>query len=106
MAKRRVAVKGRSVLALLLLGFVLVASLVIWRRSYGIAQGRSLRELDRELRQLQARKAELERTVRDASTRAQLAPVAERRLGLRTPHDSEVVFLPRTADTAARGAPR
>ena len=40
MAKRRVArLKGRSVVAILLVAFVAVAAAVIWRRSYGYAPG-------------------------------------------------------------------
>lgn len=101
MAKRRVRVRGRSVVALVLLAFLVVASLVIWRRGYGIAQGRELRELDRELRQLVARKAALERNIRDASTRARLGPVVEARLGLRMPDDDQVVFLTRQEDDSA-----
>ena len=101
--RRRVGVRGRSVVALALLAFVLVASVVIWRRSIGIGQGRELRELDRQRRELESQKAKLEGDIRDAATRGRLAPVVERRLGLRTPHDSEVVFLPRPASV---GEPR
>ncbi|MHB1224553.1 MAG: FtsB/FtsL family cell division protein [Gemmatimonadaceae bacterium] len=103
MAKRRVAGRGRSVVALLLLAFVAVSTIVIWRRSFGIAQASELRQLERQRGQLQAELTRLERDIRDASTRARLMPVAERRLGMHVPLDSEVVSLerPAAADRAA-----
>jgi uncharacterized protein YlxW (UPF0749 family) len=85
------------VVAVLLLGFVLVSTLVIWRRSYGIARSRELRELVREQRQLEAERTRLERDIRDASTRARLVPVIERRLGMRIPLDSEMISLERSS---------
>ncbi|HEU4632249.1 MAG TPA: hypothetical protein VFS08_21035 [Gemmatimonadaceae bacterium] len=97
MAKRRVAGRGRRVVAGLLVAFVLVASVVIWRRSQGIAQARELRELERQRRQLEAERARLERDIRLASSRSRLVPVAER-LGLRMPLDSEIVTLAVPAD--------
>jgi hypothetical protein len=106
MAKRRVRGRGRSVAALLLLGFVLVSTLVIWRRSLGIGQARELRELRRELAQLEAERAGLERDIRDASSRARLVPLAERRLGMRLALDHEIIRLPRgpAISTAASSA--
>lgn len=92
-------------MALLLLGFVLVSTVVIWRRSYGIEQARTLRELERDRRQLLAERARLERDIRDLSTRARLLPVAERRLGMRLPTDSEIVYLERTPRGQASARP-
>jgi cell division protein FtsL len=101
MAKRRVAGRGRRVVAGLLVAFVVVASVVIWRRSHGIEQARALRELERQARQLEAERARLERDIRLASSRSRLVPVAER-LGMRMPFDSEIVSLP---VAAARTSP-
>jgi len=115
MAPRRVAARGggrrgprgRSIVALVLLGFVLVATGVIWRRSYGIARARELDVLERQRTSLEARKARLESEIRDLSSRARLAPVAERRLGMRIPSDSQVVILRRPSSTTSDpGAPR
>ena len=86
--------------AVLLLGFVLVAVGVIWRRAAGIAQSRELRDLERRRVQLEALRIKLDGDVRDASSRARLAPVVERRLHMHVPPDSQVVLLPR-----ARAAP-
>lgn len=86
--------------AFLLVGFVLVSTLVIWRRSLGIDEARQVRELRRELRQLEAERAAVERDIRDASSRARLVPVAQRSLGMRFPLDDEVVFVERPAASA------
>jgi len=86
--------RGRSLVAAGLVGFVLVAAVVIWRRGYGLAEGGELRGLDRQRMQLEAQKADLERQVRDEAGRAQLGPVAEGRLDMHLPADSEVILLP------------
>ena len=86
--------RGRQ-LALLLLGFLLVTTGVIWRRSYGIARARELTELDRRRVQLDARRAQLESEIRDLSSRAKLAPIVEQRLQMHVPADTQVVILPR-----------
>ena len=86
--------RGR-LLALALFGFLLVATGVIWRRSYGIARSRELTELDKRRVQLEARRAQLESEIRDASSRARLAPIVEQRLQMHVPTDSQVVILPR-----------
>ena len=97
MARRRVAGRGRGVVAVALLTFLLVTRVVIWRRTAGIEQSRALRELERERTELQAARARLERDIRDASSRARLVPVAERRLGMRPASASEIVLLERPA---------
>ena len=94
MAKRKVARRGRSWVALALIGFVLVATGVILRRSYGITEARALRDLDRRRAQLLAERAQLETDIRNLSSRVRLAPVAEQRLNMHVPHDSQVVILP------------
>lgn len=97
MAKRKVARRrGRSVVAIAMVGFVLVASAVILRRSYGITQGRELSDLERRRVQLLSQKAQLESDIRLLASRARLQPVAEQRLGMRVPDDSEVVLIPRS----------
>ena len=88
--------RGRQ-LALVLIGFLLVTTGVIWRRSYGIARSRELTELDKRRVQLEARRAQLESEIRDLSSRARLAPIVEQRLQMHVPTDSQVVILPRPA---------
>ena len=96
MAKRRIALRGRSWVALGLLGFVLIATGVIWRRAAGISQAADLRALEQQAVQLEAQQARLENEIREASSRSTLAPIAERRLGMRVPSDTQVVILPRS----------
>ena len=91
--------RGRSVVFLALLGFFVVASGVIWRRSVGIAQARALRQLEVRRTALEAEAAALEGAIRDASSRARLARIAEDRLGMRIPPESLVIILPRSGRT-------
>ena len=81
--------------ALVLLGFVLVATGVIWRRSTGMARAREESRLEQRRGALQAERAKLEGDIRDASNRAALARIAEERLHMRIPNDSQVILLAR-----------
>lgn len=86
--------RGRSVVAALLAGFLIVAFAVIWRRSYGITQARHLGELDRRVVQLEAERARLAGAIRDGSGRPQIAPAAEK-LGMTVPDDRQVRIIHR-----------
>lgn len=87
--------RGRTIILLSLIGFFLVATGVIWRRSLGIAQARELRALEERRTALEAEQAALDGAIRDASSRARLAGIAEDRLGMRIPPESLVIILPR-----------
>lgn len=93
---RTVARRGRAWVALALLGFVLIGAGVIWRRAAGVARARDLRRLEDRRMQLQAQRAQLESDIRELSSRAALAPVAERRLNMHVPNDTQVVIIRRT----------
>ena len=104
MAKRAVAAKsggrvtrrrGRSVVALTLFGFVLVATSVIWRRTFGLSQSRAVQQLERQRSDLRAQRAQLLREIRDAASRDKLTPLVEQRLHLRMPSDSQVIVIER-----------
>ncbi len=97
MATRRVksASTGRLRVAVLLLVFLAISGGVILRRTYGIAGARELLELDSRRAALVAERLRLEAEIRAAGSRAQLQPVAESRLGMRVPPDSNVIILPR-----------
>lgn len=103
--------RGRSLVALVLVGFVLVAVGVIWRRSYGFSREREIATLEQKRTQLEGERARLELDIRDLSSRAKLAPVAEQRLGMRIPSDSQVIDIRRRAPSrngsgaATRGTP-
>jgi len=79
----------------LLAGFLLLATGVIARRTFGINQARSLRALERQRDAVDAARVKLETEIRDASSRAKLGPVAERRLNMHVPADSQVIILSR-----------
>jgi cell division protein FtsL len=95
MARTVKRARGRSVVALLLFAFLLVAAGVIWRRTFGIEQAREIRQLEQRRAQLAALEAKVQNDVRRASSRARLAPIAEQRLHMRVPADTQVVILPR-----------
>lgn len=84
----------RAVIAAVLLGFVLVATGVIWRRSYGIRQERALRDLQRQRDALEAERVRLTGEIRDSSSLQRLAPILQR-MNMHIPADSMVVNLPR-----------
>lgn len=94
--------RGRTVVALALLGFFVVATGVIWRRSLGIAQVIQLRELSERRSALKAQEAAIEGAIRDASSRAKLAPIAEQQLGMRIPPESLVIIIPRPDRATSR----
>jgi cell division protein FtsL len=96
MAKRRVAARGR-LLALVLGGFLVIAMGVILRRTYGIAAARELQQLDTRRAALVAERLRLEGEVRAAASRAALQPIAEQRLQMHVPSDSQVIIIPRAA---------
>ena len=86
--------KGRHRLMLWLVVFVCVLLAIAARQSAGFRTARRLGELREERAALEARRAELERQIRVASSRQVLVPLAERRLGLHQPSDSEFTLLP------------
>ena len=106
MAKSRVAARGGRLAALLLIGFVLVATGVIWRRSYGFARARELRELERRQQALVATKIQLEAAIRAASSRSHLEPIVRERLRMQVPADSQIIYLQRPPATPRANAPR
>ena len=95
MAKRAVRLRGRSIAALILAGFVLVATGVIKRRTYGMAQQQEIERLKNRLDGLSAEREALESHIRTASSRARLGAIAEQRLKLSVATGSQLVFLPR-----------
>ena len=95
MAKRAVARRGRFQVALALVAFLLVATGVIWRRSLGIAEAKALHNLDRQRAELDAERAKLVSDIRSGSSFGRLGPVVSKRLGMRVPSDSQLIWIPR-----------
>jgi cell division protein FtsL len=86
-------VKGRHWLLLWLLLFLLVAVAVVARQTAAFKVARRLRDLRDQRAALEARRADLERRIREASGRQVLVPKAERDLGLHLPADSEFILF-------------
>jgi cell division protein FtsL len=100
MAKGRVGGRGSGRLrfVLVLLGFLVIAMGVILRRSYGIDAARELQRLEATRSALVAERLRLEGEIRAAASRATLQPIAEQRLQMRIPADSQVIILPRPSN--------
>jgi len=96
----------RSLIVVLLLGFFMVATGVIARRTFGIRQGRALRDLEQRRDAVDASRVKLEVEIRDASSRARLIPIAEKRLQMYVPADSQVIILSRTPPAPLPVPPR
>lgn len=94
-----------------LLAFVALAVIVVRRRERGMTEVARIVELDRARRDLDAQRVALERDIRQASSRDRIELVAERRLGLRVPSDSQLITIVRsrgigaTADSAVVDTP-
>jgi cell division protein FtsL len=105
MAKGRVGGRGQGIgrfrIPLLLIGFLLIALGVILRRSMGIAAGRELQQLDARRAALVAQRLRLEGEIRAASSRSRLQPIAEQRLNMHVPSDSQVVIITRAPAPAS-----
>jgi len=95
MAKRQVAARRRSMIALILVGFVLATTGVIARRVAGVQHERELLDLQRRRDALTAERVKLEAAVRDDASRAKLQPIAEQRLHMSIPKADQQVFLSR-----------
>ena len=95
-------IKGRHWVLLWLLIFLGGALIVVARQTVAFRTARHLHDLREERSSLEARRAELERRIRVASSRQVLVPIAQRALGLHEPADSEFVLfaVPAPADKA------
>jgi hypothetical protein len=94
--------KGRHWLMLWLLVFLCVLLAITTRQTAGFRTARRLHDLREERMTLEARRADLERRIRVASSRQVLVPIVQRELGLHEPADSEFVLfaLPPTRSDA------
>jgi hypothetical protein len=86
--------KGRHWVLLWLLIFLGGAVAVVTRQTAALRTARRLHDLREERGNLEARRAELERRIRVASSRQILVPMAKRMFGLHEPADSEFVLFP------------
>ena len=94
--------KGRHWVGLWLLAFLCAAVAVVARQAAAFGVARRLHALREERSGLEARRAELERRIREASSRPVLVPRVARTLGLQQPADSEFVLFAVPAPAAGR----
>lgn len=87
--------RGRTVVFLSLIGFVLLATGVIWRRSFGVTRAREIQRVEAHRGELAAQRAKLESDIRAAITLEKLGRVVEERLQMHVPGDSLVITIPR-----------
>ena len=92
MAKRGLK-RGRWIIAGGLIAFVIVSAAVIARRSYGHREGIALTALQRRKASLESERVRLGQQIRDGSSRNVIVPIAERRLGMHLPTESQIVML-------------
>jgi cell division protein FtsL len=98
--------KGRHWMVLWLLIFLGGALAVVARQTAALRTARRLHDLREERSNLEARRADLERRIRIASSRQVLVPTAKRVLGLHEPADSEfVLFVVPTPSFPGQGKP-
>jgi hypothetical protein len=88
------AAKGRYWAAAWLLAFLGAAWIVIARQTSAIRTARALAALREERADLEGRRADFERRIRAAESRAVLVHRARDALGLRLPADTEIILLP------------
>lgn len=87
--------RGRHWVAIWLAGFLVVAAAVVWRQTAALATARELRALQTTRGALETSRAAAAAALRRALSRDVLEPVAQKRLGLRSPNDTEIVILQR-----------
>jgi hypothetical protein len=85
--------KGRHWLMIWLLVFLVVLVAITTRQTEGFRTAARLRDLREERMALEARRGELVRRIRAASSRQVLVPTVSRELGLHEPADSEFVLF-------------
>jgi hypothetical protein len=96
-------IRGRHWVLLWLLIFLGGALAVVARQTAAFHTARRLHSLREERSGLEARRADLERRIRVASSRQVLVPIAERAFGLHEPADSEFVLFPVPRSPGERG---
>lgn len=85
--------RGRHWTTIVLSTFLAVTLAVVWRQTAALAAARELQELERTRATLEVQRATVLGQIRRGRSRAVLVPLAERRLGLRLPQDSEITIL-------------
>ena len=85
--------KGRAWIAIGLGVFLVVTSIVVWRRGEGASTVREMGRLASRQRALISEKTTLDRDIRSAMSRSRVIGEAERRLGLHVATDAQTRML-------------
>ncbi len=96
--RKRAPIRGRTLTAIALLAFILIASGVVWRRSLGDGRAREMRTMELERQSLVSDQKTLERDLEEATSRRRIVADAERRLSLHVATDAQTRVLPTAAD--------
>ena len=99
------AFRGRHWIAIWLVALLAALWMVIARQTAALNAARALNDLREERASLEGRKADLERRVRTAQSRAVLVPRAQKQ-GLRLPADTEIILIPTPSDPPHPSPPR
>lgn len=84
-----------------LVGFVLIAAAVVARRSYGHREGTTITSLQRKQADLESERTRLGQLIREGSSRSRILPIAEQRLGMHPPLETQIVYLHRSGPAVA-----
>ena len=90
---RRTPLKGRTRVAIGLVVFLTVASVVVWRRALGVSTARQIVRLEAEHRSLESARTKLKQDLGDAASLGYVVAQAQRRLGMHVASESQVRFL-------------
>ena len=85
--------RGRHWVTIWLAAFLVVAALVVWRQTAALTAARQLKALQTTRQALEVTRDAINAEIRHAGSRAVLVPLAQSRLGLRLPQDTEIVIL-------------
>lgn len=94
--------RGRTIVFVSLLGFVLLATGVIWRRSAGVLRAREVKQLETRRAELAAQRTKLDADIRSLISLEKLGRVVEERQHMQVPSDSLVITLTRASRVALR----
>ena len=95
MATRKRNLGKRSLIAIGLVSFVIVAFIVVWRRSLGVENSRQIARMERQIRELETERKTLQNRIREASSYSRVVAEAGRRLNMRMPDDSHIRYFDR-----------
>lgn len=101
MAKKRGLKLGGWMIASGLVGFVLIAAAVVARRSYGHREGSTITALMKRQAELESERTRLSQLIREGSSRSHILPIAEKRLGMHAPAETQIVYLHRSGKIVA-----